>query len=111
MKEQIIYHTDSGEAFYDIDEAQIREQLDALRVKQREIFNEICDIQELCSHNHMTIETKSDTGNYDRSDDCYWFNANCRACGKSWRVDQSENSLVRDRHRNSHKDPRIIIKK
>lgn len=111
MKEQTIYHTDSGKQFYDIDEAKIREAVDELADRQREIFNQIADIQEVCEHHHMTIEARANTGNYDKSEDCYWFIADCRACGKHFHVDQSEQSIVRERNRNSHLDPRIIIKK
>lgn len=111
MKEQIIYHTNSGKQFYDIEEARTCEHVDELKAMQRELYNQILDLQEVCEHHHMTIEARADTGNYDRSEDSYWFDADCRACGKNWHVDQSEQSIVRERNRNSHLDPRIIIKK
>lgn len=109
MKEQITYKTESGLEFYDKDEALICESIDDIKKQQRELSNKIKSIQETCQHHHMTIQACADTGNYDRSQDEYWFNADCRACGKNWRVDQSEQSLVRERNRSN--DPRVIIKK
>lgn len=46
--------------------------------------------QEECSHEYVTLEPKSDTGNYDRSQDCYWFTIECKCCNKRWDEDQDK---------------------
>lgn len=46
--------------------------------------------QENCTHDFVTIEAKSDTGNYDRSQDCYWFSIECKCCNKRWNEDQDK---------------------
>lgn len=111
MIEKTMYTTSDGQEFYDLDEAEIREEIDAVNLKQKELRQEILIIQEKCTHNHLTIQAKSNTGNYCKSDDSYWYDAHCRACDKSWHVDQSEKSFISDMYSKSYKDSRIIIKK
>lgn len=61
--------------------------------------------QEECTHEYITIESKSDTGNYDRSQDSYWFVIECKCCEKRWNEDQ-ETSQYRGRR---YDDPKIEV--
>lgn len=48
----------------------------------------LSNIQDSCSHVNIIKEYKSNTGNYDPSNDNYWANLKCPDCGKFWREDQ-----------------------
>jgi hypothetical protein len=45
-------------------------------------------LQEACPHPDATKEPKANTGNYDPSSDCYWYDCHCPDCGKFWTEDQ-----------------------
>lgn len=111
MKESKIYHSDSGQLFYDIEEAVINDKMAELRKKIAEIYQEMEKLQDNCSHNHMTVSAHSDTGNYCRSDDSYWYEGTCRACGKRFQYEQGEDSILSTRYRMRGHDPRIEIGK
>lgn len=111
MREEKIYYTDNGEQFFDLEEAERREAIISIQKKQAALYKEIQDLQDTCQHRHMTVCARSDTGNYCRSDDEYWYEGECRSCGERWRVDQSENSIVRDRYSKRNSDPKVIVKK
>ena len=54
---------------------------------ERQIYllkRDLENLQEECIHEHKRIEHKSDTGNYDPSDDIYWVEHECFDCGKFW---------------------------
>ena len=117
MKETIIYQTKDLKQFYDKEEAEINEEITVMQHRINELYSEIVKIQERCPHMRMTLEAKSDTGNYCKSDDEYWFSAECRSCGKTFRVSQSERGIVHERYMAGNygnpniRDPRVIIKK
>lgn len=111
MKESKIYHSDSGQLFYDIDEALINDKMAELKKESISIYKKMQDLQDTCSHNHMTVSAHSDTGNYCRSDDSYWFEGTCRACGKTFSYDQSQDTILSERHRALGRDPRVEKKK
>ena len=62
---------------------QIKEQIQTLQDKLHKI-------QSKCSHPNgaVTIVYKSNTGNYDPSQDCYWKEMHCKLCDKDWIEDQ-----------------------
>lgn len=41
-------------------------------------------IQDNCAHSNVKKVAKSDTGNWDKSQDSYWFECSCPDCGKYW---------------------------
>lgn len=47
-------------------------------------------IQDNCPHENLVGTYKSDTGNWDRSNDSYWINFHCNICDKFWTEDQSD---------------------
>lgn len=51
---------------------------------------QIEEIQKECSHPKacLTKVARSDTGNYDRSQDCYWYDCHCSLCDKHWTEEQ-----------------------
>lgn len=53
-------------------------------------LGKIMDIQAGCPHpiEHLYVEYKSDTGNYDPSEDSYWKECHCKWCDKKWWEDQ-----------------------
>ncbi len=44
--------------------------------------------QEECPHEYVQVESFSDTGNYDPSEDSYWFEIVCKCCNGRWNEDQ-----------------------
>lgn len=49
----------------------------------------VCKFQLNCIHEYVKIQPRSDTGNYDRSQDSYWYVIECKCCEKRWNEDQS----------------------
>lgn len=49
-------------------------------------------IQNSCPHSPDVLWywNFSNTGNYDKSDDCYWATYHCQECGKIWNDDQGK---------------------
>lgn len=54
------------------------------------INKKILAIRSKCKHpkRFRTATYKSDTGNYDPSQDFYWIENTCEICGKFWIEDQ-----------------------
>lgn len=51
------------------------------------------DIEKLraqCKHIRTEKKYGSNTGNYNPTENCYWTDFTCCACGKWWRVDGSK---------------------
>lgn len=48
----------------------------------------ITSLQGRCTHPSAKKESKSDTGNWDQSQDSYWKDCKCPDCGKRWTEDQ-----------------------
>jgi hypothetical protein len=46
-------------------------------------------LQEKCQHPDVVKRHKSDTGNWDRGQDCYWMEFSCPDCDKFWTVEGS----------------------
>lgn len=42
-------------------------------------------LQASCDHPGLISTKKSDTGNYDPSNNCHWIEFKCPNCGKFWR--------------------------
>lgn len=64
--------------------------ISALKKQVELIYDQIKEIQDECSHPTaaMVIVNKSNTGNYDPSEDCYWTEFHCTLCDKKWSEDQ-----------------------
>lgn len=63
-------------------------RIDKLRREISTREAQILAIQEQCKHIGATYTAKSDTGNWDRNSDRYWYKCYCGECGKSWTEDQ-----------------------
>lgn len=50
--------------------------------------NQYRELQSECTHEYKESIYKSDTGNYDPSEDCYWMEHACPDCGKKWREEK-----------------------
>lgn len=46
------------------------------------------ELQLGCMHEDHSRVARSDTGNWCRSDDRYWYDCSCTLCGKTWTEDQ-----------------------
>jgi hypothetical protein len=57
-----------------------------LKAQREAIDTQIKNIQEACSHPDPALKKnpRSDTGNWDRSQDSYWFECHCTLCDKKW---------------------------
>lgn len=45
---------------------------------------ELYAYRDQCKHVNAVRVPHSDTGNYDPSDDSYWYECECPRCGKVW---------------------------
>jgi hypothetical protein len=61
-----------------------------LKAQIRETNERIETIQSECSHpsSCVTKIADSDTGNWDKRDDSYWYDCRCDLCDKIWMEDQ-----------------------
>lgn len=66
----------------------IKKRYERLLKKEAEIADKITALQEECPHIGHSIVYKSDTGNWDPSEDCYWTENKCHNCGKFWMAAQ-----------------------
>jgi hypothetical protein len=62
----------------------IRKQCEDLQEKIQRARDDLSALQGRCTHPAATKEAKSDTGNWDRSQDSYWCEFACADCGKNW---------------------------
>lgn len=66
----------------------IREQHEDIQAQIASFYLEIDTLREKCTHPNAQKENKASTGNWDRSQDCYWRDCKCPDCGKLWREEQ-----------------------
>ena len=59
-------------------------KVDKLKKKFQE---KIEKIQSECPHENLNSEYGADTGNWSKSDDCYWIAYQCPDGSKRWRVE------------------------
>jgi hypothetical protein len=59
-----------------------------LKKRRLKISDEIEALRNLCRHDGATKVAKANTGNYDPSSDCYWYEFKCPTCEKFWTEDQ-----------------------
>ena len=72
----------------------IREYVNILKDEISDRSKIIKEIQDnLCHHIGHEIVPKSDTGNWCRQDDEYWYEHACDICGKRWHTDQSRGNV------------------
>ncbi len=62
-------------------------------------YNEIQEIQKLCSHPAPCVTKKytSNTGNWNPRDDTYTIKLHCELCDKNWEVVASTNTSYKDK--------------
>jgi len=56
----------------------------SLSDKLKELATKIAALQETCKHPYMTKVARSDTGNYCKADDRYWYDMHCPDCKRNW---------------------------
>lgn len=66
-----------------------RKQYLLLSELQQKAMLDLFNFREKCKHEYVKIKACSDTGNYDRSQDSYWYEIECKCCEKRWSEDQS----------------------
>jgi hypothetical protein len=68
--------------------AQIRRKLATINKHQEKWDQAERDLRDICPHPDASKKYCGSTGNWDRSDDCYWIEWKCPDCGKKWMTDQ-----------------------
>lgn len=61
-----------------------KKRVERLRKIIAESWSKIEDIQNKCSHKSSVSRYKSDTGNYDPTQDRHWVEHECFICEKCW---------------------------
>lgn len=62
-------------------------RIDRVKAHLKEIdkhYGMIKTLQKNCKHKHVEKIPKSDTGNWDKSQDEYWYEITCFDCDKYW---------------------------
>lgn len=61
-----------------------------LKHKLSKVYAEINELQAECDHpaEYYTKTACSSTGNYDPTQDIYWYDHKCTLCGKFWKTPQ-----------------------
>lgn len=70
----------------------VTQRMEFLRLRDisEQALSELYTFQDTCEHERVKIKANSDTGNYDRSQDSYWFEVECKCCEKRWHEDQGD---------------------
>ena len=66
----------------------IMEEIDALYVPINVLYCELRVYQDKCKHKRAKKKPKGDYGNWDKSQDRYWYECKCPTCLKEWTEDQ-----------------------
>jgi hypothetical protein len=67
---------------------EIRREADKINKKIREWQHRKDILQMTCQHEKVKKIPRANTGNYDPSQDCYWYECHCPGCDKFWMEDQ-----------------------
>lgn len=62
----------------------IIKERDAIKVVYEELRKREKALQEACPHDNHTRTARANTGNYDTSQDYYWYDCYCPDCDKRW---------------------------
>ncbi|QBQ74740.1 hypothetical protein BcepSauron_360 [Burkholderia phage BcepSauron] len=65
-----------------------RKQHDSIQRSLARLSEKLKLLRDACPHLNVQKKARSDTGNWSRSDDRYWYDCTCPACGKHWTEDQ-----------------------
>lgn len=68
---------------------QARKEFLTLRDYQTKVTLAIFEFRDNCNHEYVKVKACADTGNYDRSQDEYWYEIECKCCEKRWHENQS----------------------
>jgi hypothetical protein len=74
--------------YHDPVQESIRVRKDAIDRARLLAQDQLNALQKECKHPNAVKENKSNTGNWDRGDDCYWKDCKCPDCGRVWMEDQ-----------------------
>lgn len=73
----------------DQDFAEKRMEFLRLREIAGKANSDLFEFQSNCEHPYVTVKPESDTGNWCKSDDSYWYVITCKCCEQRWHEDQS----------------------
>jgi hypothetical protein len=66
----------------------IQRQREGIEADIASLHEELKALQKKCKHRKVVKVPHADTGNWDKSDDRYWYTFDCPECGKHWTEDQ-----------------------
>ncbi len=68
-------------------------RIEEIKTEISKLQTELVAIQAACPHPPLVVRYKycSNTGNFDRSDDCFWTELRCGLCGLYWNLEGSIN--------------------
>lgn len=59
-----------------------------LHIKIAQLEQKLYDLRKECTHPRVVKKGCSDTGNWCKGDDRYWYDFTCPDCGERWTEDQ-----------------------
>lgn len=66
----------------------IKRERSKIEGKITELNLKLIELQGSCKHPRVLKTYKGDTGNWSKSDDCYWIEFRCPDCGEQWTENQ-----------------------
>jgi hypothetical protein len=63
-------------------------KVEKLKAKISKLYEQIKEIQKVCPHTNVTKTARSNTGNWCKADDRYWYDCFCPDCQRVWDEDQ-----------------------
>jgi transposase-like protein len=70
------------------EDSMIASQRKQLEAKIAGLNQQLKALQTTCPHTNATKTPKSDTGNWCKADDAYWYEYKCPDCGRFWTTPQ-----------------------
>lgn len=77
-----------SELIKDINQKVIKETREDIETRIETLKNGLKTLQNYCHHPYVIKTSKSDTGNWCKTDDSYWTEFKCPDCGKFWIEDK-----------------------
>jgi hypothetical protein len=86
-KEQAIEYQ---ELQFSKDQAFAEKRMEFLRLREiaGKANSDLFAFQSNCEHQYVTVKPESDTGNWCKSDDSYWYVITCKCCELRWQENQ-----------------------
>jgi len=82
--DSLVCEVSAAEKHFSKRPTKIHKKVKDLQLEISRLRKEIDELMEQCPHTHTVHAYGGNTGNWSKSDDCYWIDFKCYDCGKRW---------------------------